>query len=170
MAVSKGASDIHALLGDHAELFVDSREEISFMLARQASITSATLLEIYEVLPHTRCEVNFDERMIIFRQTDATETLSRSPRPCELVGETVSEKHAVRMAATLGAIDFDDLVPSFTLSNEGDSTRLIIGRLLRVSHDTLVEQLSAQCTRFEYRMEKKQTVLHFATEKKRKAS
>lgn len=152
-------------------VYTDESTHVSVHLPEGAVLSSHDIRELYSSLGATGCDVNFDTRMINiwFHDSGPPDTISpSSPRPPKLEITTVGERHAAELAKTLGTIDYDSLEPSWRLSTTGDTTALVIGRLLHVSHDTLQRQLSAHCTHLEYRMHDKTTRLYFAADKKRK--
>jgi len=54
-----------------------------------------------------------------------------------LVASTESERLAVRIANSIGTIDYDDLVPKCTMNTNDKHTVLNLANLLHVSHDTV---------------------------------
>ena len=169
MAVSGRAQDVLEVLPDGCVLYADSEHHLSFQLPRTAVLPCSALLTIHEQLWNTRCDINFETRMLhIHFNTAAHDTMvPGSPRAVELNAVTASEKQAAEMASSLGCIDYDNLLPSMRIATEGDTTTLYLGRLLHISHNALEQQLSTPCTEFAYHFLDQEIALHFLAMKKR---
>lgn len=169
MELSNEARDILRLLPADAVLYEDSSSQISVRLQETDVLTSPAMAAIYDTIDgEVSSSIDFRTRMVCITFDARPPVLSSSPRASGLVSCTVGEQHAVDMANRMGAIDYDNLVPSWTMTTTGGDTTLVLGRLLRISHDALLRQLSPRCTRVEYRMHDQTTALYFAAEKKRK--
>ena len=169
MAVSARARDILDLLPEGCVLYADSEQHLSFQLPRTAVLSSSALLTIHEQLWTTRCDINFETRMLHLHFNTAAydPMVPGSPRTVDLKAVTVSEKQAAEMASSLGCIDYDHLQPSMRIATEGDTTTLYLGRLLHISHNALEQQLSAPCTEFAYHFVDREIALNFVAKKKR---
>ena len=113
--------------------------------------------------------VDFRTRIVtVHLEQQGTPPSPKSPRPCALEPTTVSEHRAADMARSMGRIDLDDLLPSFAIESGGETTRLVIGRLLRVDDSAFRRYLSTHATQYRYHMEARQIAVHFPADKKRK--
>jgi len=169
MAVSSRAQDVLDLLPDGCVLYADSEQHLSFQLPRTAVLSSSALLTIHEQLWTTRCDINFETRMLhLHLNTDVYDPMvPGSPSAVDLNAVTVSEKQAAEMASSLGCIDYDHLLPSMRIATEGDTTTLYLGRLQHISHNALQQQLSTHCTEFAYHFLDHEIALNFVAKKKR---
>ena len=169
MALSGRAHDVLEQLPEECVLYADTEHHLSFQLPRTAVLASSALHTIHEQFWTTRCDVNFETRMLHlhFDTTAYDPMVPGSPSAVDLKAVTVSEKQAAEMAASLGCIDYDHLLPSMRIATEGDTTTLYLGRLLHISHNALEQQLSAHCTEFAYHFQDQEIALDFVAKKKR---
>lgn len=163
MELSQAASDILGTFPRDTVIYQDSAAQVHVKVPRESTLDGSTLHRWHNVV------VDFRSRMVTVHLEEHSEPLCpSSPRPCTLEPTTASEHRAADMASAMGRIDLDDLLPSFSIESSGGTTRLIIGRLLRVDDSALRRHLSVHATHYRYHMEARQIVVHFAMDKKRK--
>lgn len=134
-----------------------------------ARVPPDTVLTQDQMHSMERAIVELDTCLIrVLLDNDEESSLPTSPRPCPLTGCTISERHAVDMAKSMGCIDTDHLVPSYAITTSSGRTSLRISRLLKVDDSCLAKYMSTHATGYEYHFGEKQVRIYFEATKKRK--
>lgn len=168
MAISESATDILRALPADTILYDDTNQYIRVKVPRDSTIESTTIAR------WTGIVVDFRTQLITIQTSSDSvssprDPVDNSPRKSGLKPQTESERTAAAMADSMGCIDCDNLVPSYELQSTHASTQLLIGRLLQVNDDALRDHLPVQATHYVYNMKKRVTIVHFSSDRKRKA-